>query len=99
MLFRGNWRKESTSAPSLLTKSCHDIDFLLWMLCSPAPGSSEPPHLPSTFASSGSLNQFRKARKPKAAGTATNCLKCPIEDSCIHSAKRLYVDKHVEKNL
>ena len=32
---RGNWRRADTSAPSLLTKSCHDIDILLWLLCSP----------------------------------------------------------------
>jgi predicted dehydrogenase len=94
---RGNWRRSDTSAPSLLTKSCHDIDFLLWMLCSPAPGTAEPPHLPSTFASSGTLNQFRKARKPIAAGDATNCLDCPIGDTCNHSAKNIYLEKHFEK--
>lgn len=93
---RGNWRREDTTAPSLLTKSCHDIDWLLWMLCSPAPGSTEPTHLPSTFTSSGTLNQFRKARKPIAAGDATNCLKCPIEESCNHSAKNIYVKKYFE---
>jgi predicted dehydrogenase len=32
---RGNWSSTKTSAPSLLTKSCHDLDFLLWLLCSP----------------------------------------------------------------
>ena len=26
---RGNWRREDTSAPMLLTKSCHDIDWLV----------------------------------------------------------------------
>ena len=94
---RGNWRRSDTSAPSLLTKSCHDIDFLLWMLCSPTPGTNDAPHLPSSFASSGSLNQFRKARKPTAAGEATNCLKCPIGDSCNHSAKNIYLTKHFDK--
>lgn len=92
---RGNWRRESTTAPSLLTKSCHDIDILLWLLCSPARGSDAPPHLPSTVSSSGSLQFFRRARKPKAAGTATNCLSCPIESSCMYSSKRIYVgDRH-----
>jgi predicted dehydrogenase len=96
---RGNWRRESATAPSLLTKSCHDIDFLLWMLCSPLTNSTEakePPHLPTSVTSTGSLNIYRKARKPVAAGTATNCISCPIEPTCKHSAKSRYVDKHFE---
>ncbi|KAK8013927.1 oxidoreductase YjmC [Apiospora arundinis] len=88
---RGNWRKESTTAPSLLTKSCHDIDILLWLLCSPAPGSNAPPHLPSTVSSSGSLQFYKRSRKPKAAGNATNCLSCPIEKDCMYSSKSIYV--------
>jgi predicted dehydrogenase len=100
---RGNWRRESTTAPSLLTKSCHDIDFLLWLLCSPLTGSNgakEPPHLPTSVTSTGSLNVFRRARKPTAAGSATNCLSCPIEPTCKHSAKSIYVEKHFEfRNL
>ncbi|KAH9886893.1 NAD(P)-binding protein [Xylariomycetidae sp. FL2044] len=92
---RGNWRKESTTAPSLLTKSCHDIDLILWLLCSPPPGSTEPPHLPTDVSSSGQLQYFKKSRKPKAAGNATNCLNCPAEKDCIYSSKRLYVsDRH-----
>ncbi|OAA57916.1 NAD(P)-binding domain protein [Niveomyces insectorum RCEF 264] len=104
---RGNWRRESRTAPSLLTKSCHDIDVLLWLLCSP-PGygygyddeaggggalgeAEETPHLPSTVSSSGSLQLFRKARKPVAAGAATNCLACPAEPDCKYSAQRIYV--------
>lgn len=91
---RGNWRKESTSAPSLLAKSCHDIDFLLWLLCSPtSPTSSEPPHHPTTISSSGHLGVFKRSRKPAAAGTATNCLSCPAEPDCLYSAKRIYLEK------
>ncbi|TVY45519.1 putative oxidoreductase [Lachnellula occidentalis] len=88
---RGNWRKESTTAPSLLTKSCHDIDLLLWLLCSPPPNSTHPAHIPSTVTSSGSLQYFNKTRKPTAAGTATNCLSCPAEESCKYSAKKIYL--------
>ncbi|KAK3382002.1 hypothetical protein B0H63DRAFT_477095 [Podospora didyma] len=96
---RGNWRRESTTAPSLLTKSCHDIDVLLWLLCSPLPvGSAQespPPHLPSTVSSAGSLQYFKRSRKPVTAGTATNCLSCPIEETCKYSAKRIYVGKEL----
>lgn len=88
---RGNWRKESTTAPSLLTKSCHDIDLILWMLCSPPPGSANPAHIPTTITSVGSLQYFNKTRKPTAAGNATNCLSCPIETSCKYSAKKIYL--------
>jgi hypothetical protein len=54
--------------------------------------------LPKALTSSGTLNQFRKARKPRAAGNATNCFKCPIEDTCNHSAKNIYLTKHFDKN-
>ncbi|KAK4962342.1 hypothetical protein LTR66_012687 [Elasticomyces elasticus] len=94
---RGNWRKESTTASSLLTKSCHDIDFILWLLCSPAPGSSNAAHLPSSVTSTGSLKYFKKSRKPATAGDVTNCLSCPIEKDCMYSAWRIYHDKHLAK--
>ncbi|KAF2165569.1 hypothetical protein M409DRAFT_66992 [Zasmidium cellare ATCC 36951] len=94
---RGNWRKESTTAPSLLTKSCHDIDFVLWMLCSPLSASDENAHLPSRISSFGSLKQFKRERKPREAGGATNCLSCPISDQCKFSAKRIYHDKHLAR--
>ncbi len=95
---RGNWRRESTTAPSLLTKSCHDIDILLWLLCSPTSYSIQDkalPHLPSTVSSTGSLQYFKAARKPVAAGNATNCLSCPIEQSCKYSAKKIYAEQEV----
>ncbi|KAG8627130.1 hypothetical protein KVT40_004613 [Elsinoe batatas] len=93
---RGNWRKESTTAPSLLTKSCHDIDWILWMMCSPPKKApSRGPHLPTFLSSTGSLTQFRKARKPKAAGGATNCLSCPIESTCLYSAPKIYYENQL----
>ncbi|KAI9798189.1 MAG: hypothetical protein M1833_004938 [Piccolia ochrophora] len=87
---RGNWRKESTTAPSLLTKSCHDIDLLLWLLSSPRLGGNEPPHLPSSVYSTGSLVHFKPSRKPVEAGDATNCLSCVAEPNCLYSARKIY---------
>lgn len=38
---RGNWRRATPAGDgSLLTKSCHDVDFVLWLLCSPPPSAS-----------------------------------------------------------
>ncbi|KAF2645046.1 streptomycin biosynthesis protein StrI [Massarina eburnea CBS 473.64] len=95
---RGNWRKESKTAPSLLTKSCHDIDFLMWLLCSPPPNADAgtKPHLPSYLTSTGSRKFFRKERKPQAAGSATNCLSCPHEQDCIYSAKKIYKENNLD---
>ena len=86
--------------PSLLTKSCHDIDFLLWLLCS-QPASSDnpaPAHLPSRVLSLGSLLHFKRSRKPSSAGNATNCLSCPAEPSCLYSAKKIYTDQLANGN-
>lgn len=90
---RGNWRRATKEGVgSLLTKSCHDIDFIMWLLCSPSGLTGEQPHLPSTITSSGNLTHFRRARKPKKAGTATNCMNCAAEPDCIYSAKKIYHD-------
>ncbi|KAM0330085.1 hypothetical protein ACHAQA_004256 [Verticillium albo-atrum] len=90
---RGNWRREAATAPSLLTKSCHDIDLLLWLLAAPyKAGSDHPFHMPVSVSSTGTLTTYRKARKPPAAGTATNCLSCPlVDEGCKYSAKNVYV--------
>lgn len=91
---RGNWRRESVTAPSLLTKSCHDIDLILWLLCSPPPGADRDaaPHMPATVSSAGAVQFFKKSRKPKGAGKdTTNCLSCPVEKDCMYSSKRIYV--------
>ncbi|OJJ40845.1 hypothetical protein ASPWEDRAFT_47574 [Aspergillus wentii DTO 134E9] len=94
---RGNWRKTSTSGPTLLTKSCHDIDFLMWLMCNSQ--RNKQPHLPSTVASFGSLRQFRRARKPVEAGNATNCMSCPIENSCHYSAQKIYWEQGIMAGL
>lgn len=89
---RGNWRNDQTTGPSLLTKSCHDIDLLLWLLCSPEKAGQGEPHLPSSISSTGGLQYFKKSRKPPAAGSATNCIKCPLGDEgCKYSAKKVYL--------
>ncbi|KYG46765.1 hypothetical protein M433DRAFT_64519 [Acidomyces richmondensis BFW] len=93
---RGQWRKERITAPSLLTKSCHDIDFIFWMLSSPLHSTKDTrPHLPDNITSIGSLKQFRKSMKPPSAGKATNCLNCPIQETCNYSAPRIYYDRHL----
>ncbi|KAJ5155584.1 Oxidoreductase N-terminal [Penicillium capsulatum] len=100
---RGNWRRTTAAGDgSLLTKSCHDIDFILWLLCSPpslenARVAGHQPHFPRTISSVGSLTQFRRARKPVAAQDATNCLSCPIERECLYSAVRIYNDRHLAR--
>ena len=102
---RGNWRRKTDEGiGTLLTKSCHDIDFLMWMLCSPPdPSSGVEPHTPSHISSTGHLTHFRKSRKPKEAGNATNCLACPLAEKdakdggCNYSALKIYRDRWLRK--
>lgn len=96
---RGNWRRATPEGVgSLLTKSGHDIDFILWLLCSPSALTGDRPHLPTMISSTGAITHFRRARKPAKAGPATtNCLSCPAEPDCIYSAKKIYRDKWLRK--
>lgn len=76
---RGNWRNEKKSSFMLLAKSCHDLDWLRHVVGDRC----------LNVSSFGHLKHFRKAERPKGAGT--RCLSCRIEMTCAYSAKRLYL--------
>lgn len=77
---RGHWRRSDTSAPMLLTKSCHDIDWLVYLFG----------RAPRRVSSFGGLTHFRPESAPDGAGT--RCTDCAVESTCPYSAKRLYLD-------
>jgi predicted dehydrogenase len=76
---RGNWRRAGQSGPSLLTKCCHDLDWLRYVVGRPAVAVS----------SRGGLHHFTAANRP--AGAADRCLDCAVEPDCPYSATRLYL--------
>lgn len=75
---RGNWSRESDSSSMLLSKSCHDIDWLSYVIGQRA----------LRVSSFGSLLEFRPERKPLGAGT--RCTSCAVEPTCTYSAPRIY---------
>ena len=79
---RGSWRNEVESSFMLLAKSCHDIDWISYIL-----GDAHCLRV----ASFGGLNHFLRERKPAAAGDARRCLDCAYEEACPYSAKRFYL--------
>ncbi|MBM7785373.1 Gfo/Idh/MocA family protein [Tenggerimyces flavus] len=76
---RGNWRREDQSSPALLAKSCHDIDWLRYVVGAPI----------EEVSSFGSLKHFKAENAP--ANSADRCLDCAVEPDCPYSAKRLYL--------
>lgn len=75
---RGNWAKEETSSSMLLAKSCHDIDWLSFIIDRPA----------LRVSSFGSLMEFTPARRPPEA--TERCMDCPLMDECAYSAPKMY---------
>jgi predicted dehydrogenase len=78
---RGNWRSEALSSPVLLAKSCHDLDWIRYMLGVPC----------QTISSLGTLRHFRRENQP--AGAAERCLDCPVEPDCPYSARKIYLGR------
>ena len=76
---RGNWRRSDQAGPSILTKCCHDLDWLRYIVDRPAVAVS----------SWGGLHHFTAANRP--AGAADRCLDCAVEPDCPYSAPRLYL--------
>lgn len=77
---RGNWRNEAQSSSMLLAKSCHDLDWLQYIL-----GRSIVREV-----SFGRLSYFNRAHQP--ADAADRCLECPLQNSCAYSATRIYLE-------
>ena len=75
---RGIWRSERFSNPMLMSKCCHDIDFLLWLTKTPC----------RKLTSFGSLRWFKEKNAPK--GSAERCIDCQVESRCPFSAIDLY---------
>lgn len=75
---RGPWRKESETNPMLISKCCHDIDFLLWLTKTRC----------RKLTSFGSLRWFKSTNAPE--GSAHRCIDCQVESQCPFSAVDLY---------
>ncbi len=76
---RGNWRNEKESNPCLLSKSCHDLDIVYWLLGKKC----------KQVSSFGDLNYFTTSNAP--VGSTLMCTGgCKVESSCPYSAKRIY---------
>jgi predicted dehydrogenase len=78
---RGNWRNEGLSSFMLLAKSCHDLDWIYYILGD---------HCKS-ISSFGSLMHFRKENAP--AGAGLRCLDCTVNTRCPYSAQKVYLDR------
>jgi len=77
---RGNWRNTRESNPMILSKSCHDLDILRWLIGKPCR------HL-SSF---GSLRLFKQENAP--AGSTRRCTDgCAAEADCPFSALKIYL--------
>ena len=78
---RGMGRREEITNPMLISKCCHDIDFLLWLTEARC----------RKLSSFGSLRWFRAENAPK--GSTPRCIDCPLEKECPYSAVDLYYNR------
>ncbi|MFN8472616.1 MAG: Gfo/Idh/MocA family oxidoreductase [Anaerolineae bacterium] len=81
---RGNWGNAERSAPMILAKCCHDLDYLTWLMGSPA----------TTLSSVGTTQVFRSDRV--GPEIPARCLDgCPIEETCGYYAPRVYLGETI----
>jgi len=85
---RGNWHNSVETTPIILSKSCHDLDIIRWLV--------DKPCLDAT--AHGSLRYFRKENEPEGA-TARCTDGCPHENNCPFSAVDIYCRKRMWLNV
>lgn len=79
---RGNWRSSRETSPMILSKSCHDMDILLWL-------TGEKCEKVSSF---GSLREFRPEKAPAGAGMRCTDGSCACKGACPYDAEKIYLD-------
>ncbi|MEG0397289.1 MAG: Gfo/Idh/MocA family oxidoreductase, partial [Oscillospiraceae bacterium] len=77
---RGQWNNDATSGPIIMTKSCHDMDILLFLL-----GDKRAERV----ASFGELSIFNPQNFDPKRMTEF-CVDCSLQQTCPYSAVRLY---------
>ena len=78
---RGNWRNTAESSPMIMSKSCHDLDILLWLI----------DDVCTQVSSYGHLTHFRKENAPE--GAPERCLDgCPHRNECPYYAPHIYIE-------
>lgn len=78
---RGNWSNTERASPMILTKCCHDLDLLVWIIGRHC----------VRLSSFGSLTHFTPQRVgPEIPERCTDG--CPIADNCPYYAPRIYLD-------
>jgi len=77
---RGNWRRKDESGPIILTKSCHDMDIIPWLI-----GDSV-----KSVRSEGSLKTFKESNAPE--GSTLRCTDdCKAKSTCKYNAEEYYL--------
>ena len=69
-----------TQHPTILAKCCHDLDLIQHFAGARC----------KTVSSVGDLRHFRPENAPE--GATVRCVDCPHKDTCLYSAKRIYID-------
>lgn len=77
---RGSWAQTAASGPMLLTKSCHDLDWLQYVVGDRI----------ARVSSFGRTSHFTPENAPP--GASERCLDCALASSCAYSATRIYLD-------
>lgn len=75
---RGSWRSATSAAPFIVSKSCHDIDWVMQLVGSACVAVS----------SFGVLSHFQPENRP--AGATERCLDCSVD--CVYDARAIYLE-------
>lgn len=76
---RGNWRRSDEATFMLLAKSCHDLDWLTYVMGRRV----------TRVSSFGGLKHFTAENQP--AGAADRCVDCAVAADCPYDAQRIYL--------
>lgn len=79
---RGHWAVTDRCSPMIISKSCHDLDILSWLVDAPC----------EAVSSFGSTSYFNAAHAP--AGAPARCTDgCPVAATCPYDAHRYLGDQ------